>query len=197
MLALPQRTDLQRWTPNLLTASRIPLSVAFYWLTIREHYIASLGALVAAQITDWVDGALARRWKAQTPFGAKAERFADTFMLAAAGLAMTQAGLLPAWVLIGGSAYWVFTWAAPRWIRRLWLLNAVLGMRTLFYGASLAAIPLLLLKTIGSSQPVAAWAMLSAFIVYGLVTLYWKRRRIHYYWQRFLERLRVAALRIE
>lgn len=197
MLVSPQRTDLRRWAPNLLTASRIPLSVAFYWLTVREHYIASLGALIAAQITDWVDGALARRWKAQTAFGAKAERFADTFMLAAAGLAVTQAGLLPAWVFIGGAAYCLFTWTAPRWIRRVWLLNAVLGMRTLFYGASLAAIPLLLLKAIGSSQPVAALAMLSAFIVYGFVTLYWKRRRIHYYWQRFLDRLRVAAFRVE
>lgn len=178
----------QAWVPNLLTLSRFPLSAAFYLLTIRERFAEALGVLVLAQTTDWIDGALARRWHAQTKFGAVFEHIADTFMLAIAGLGLAQLGILPLWIYVASIVYCVLTWITPQRIKRLWALNVVLGMRTLLYGTALAVVPFIILWMVAARNPALALAILGGFILYGLGTLYWKRGRIHHYWRRFYVR---------
>lgn len=175
----------QRWVPNLLTFSRFPLSVIFYLLTVRERFAEALGVLVLAQTTDWVDGALARRWNAQTRLGTVIEHIADTFMLAVAGLGLAQLGILPLWMYVASVIYCVLTWITPQRIQRLWVLNVVLGMRTLLYGTALAVVPFLILRMIAAENPVLALGILGGFLLYGAGTLYWKRGRISYYWRRF------------
>jgi len=74
-------------TPNLLTLLRIlliPLFVVVYYLPFRwSNEVATL-LFIAAGITDWLDGYLARRLGQHSPFGAFLDPVADKLMVAAA-----------------------------------------------------------------------------------------------------------------
>lgn len=61
--------------PTLLSALRLPLALAV-WL-FPQRPIVVLGLLVAAGISDVLDGWLARRWRQATPLGAVVDGVAD------------------------------------------------------------------------------------------------------------------------
>lgn len=88
--------------PLLLTWLRIlaiPLFVAVLyfpeeWLTVRQANVISTVIFVAAAVTDWADGYLARRWNQATSFGAFLDPVADKLMVAAALIVLAEKGLV-------------------------------------------------------------------------------------------------------
>ena len=83
--------------PNLLTWARIiaiPLLVAAFYLPLPEasRNLVATGIFVAAAITDWFDGYLARRLGQMTPFGAFLDPVADKLLVCAALVMLVQAG---------------------------------------------------------------------------------------------------------
>jgi CDP-diacylglycerol--glycerol-3-phosphate 3-phosphatidyltransferase len=108
----------ERATPNLLTALRVVLAVAFFavltpW-TYRNSPLASgtgvdwwlllaAAIFIVAAVTDALDGYLARRWNAVTTFGRIMDPFADKLLvigafvyLAGPGFTHTGAAILHA-----------------------------------------------------------------------------------------------------
>ncbi|MGH7186823.1 MAG: CDP-diacylglycerol--glycerol-3-phosphate 3-phosphatidyltransferase [Pseudomonadota bacterium] len=94
---------LKRLTlPLFLTWLRIvaiPLFVAVLyfpeeWLTERQANVISMWIFIAAAVTDWADGYLARRWNQATEFGAFLDPVADKLMVAAALIVLTEKGLV-------------------------------------------------------------------------------------------------------
>jgi len=82
--------------PNRITLVRIliiPVFVLAFFIPMfgLNHYIVTL-LFVAAGITDWVDGYLARRLKQQSAFGAFLDPVADKLMVAAALLVLLALG---------------------------------------------------------------------------------------------------------
>ena len=86
--------------PLFLTWLRIvaiPLFVAVLyfpedWLTERNANIVSMWIFIAAAVTDWMDGWLARRWNQTTSFGAFLDPVADKLMVTAALIVLTEKG---------------------------------------------------------------------------------------------------------
>ena len=86
--------------PNLLTWLRIaaiPLFVAVLyvddtWLTQHQANIIATTIFVAAAITDWFDGYLARKWHQTSAFGAFLDPVADKLMVAAALIVLVELG---------------------------------------------------------------------------------------------------------
>ena len=92
-------------TPNKLTVARmimVPFLVVFLltgWGGEANSYI-SLILFVAASITDWFDGYLARKNHLVTNFGKFMDPLADKLLVCSAMICMIELGRLPAWFVI-------------------------------------------------------------------------------------------------
>ena len=92
-------------TPNKLTVARmimVPFLVVFLltgWGGDANRYI-TLVIFVAASITDWLDGYLARKNHLVTNFGKFMDPLADKLLVCSAMICMIELGRLPAWFVI-------------------------------------------------------------------------------------------------
>lgn len=95
--------------PNLLTFSRIaviPILVALFWVEGNAARWVACALFTAAGITDYLDGYLARTWRAQSQLGALLDPIADKLLVATALLLLAAFGrisgltLLPAILIL-------------------------------------------------------------------------------------------------
>jgi len=84
--------------PNVLTVARLLLVAPLVYLLLSGHYDIALVLAVAAGLSDWVDGALARRFNWQSRFGGVLDPLADKTLMIAVYAALAWLGELPAWL---------------------------------------------------------------------------------------------------
>ena len=93
--------------PIALTLFRIvvvPLIIVFVISSDRVRVLIAAVIFVAASLTDWLDGRLARRRNQVTQFGTLLDPVADKLLVAAALIALVQVDMIGAWaamVIIG------------------------------------------------------------------------------------------------
>ena len=110
----------RRHIPNLLTGARIVFSIAVFLglaaaagvlpgqagrpgpTAQRAVLLWSLGAFVFAAVTDYFDGWLARRWNAQSPWGAMLDPIADKIAVCGVVLGLAAYAPHPSIVVAGG-----------------------------------------------------------------------------------------------
>ncbi len=83
--------------PNLFTAARIVLAPFVIRAVLAGDHTLALGLFGVAAITDFFDGAAARRFGSATPAGAYLDPIADKLLLSGVYLAMAIAAILPWW----------------------------------------------------------------------------------------------------
>jgi CDP-diacylglycerol---glycerol-3-phosphate 3-phosphatidyltransferase len=89
--------------PNKLTISRFILTAAFLavmFSKIRFHETIALALFVAGGISDWMDGAIARKNNLITNFGILMDPLADKIMVCSAFIAFVDLKWMPAWMVI-------------------------------------------------------------------------------------------------
>lgn len=143
--------------PILLTWLRIvaiPLLITVYflpasWATPYERDLAATLIFVAAALTDWADGYLARRLDQTSAFGAFLDPVADKLMVAAALIVLVQLGradAIVATIIIGRE---ITISALREWMAKIGAAKsvAVSMLGKIKTAAQMAAIPLLLYDT--------------------------------------------------
>ena len=89
--------------PIALTLFRIvvvPLIVVFVISSDRVWVLIAAVIFVAASLTDWLDGRLARRRNQVTRFGTLLDPVADKLLVAAALIALLQVEMIGAWIAV-------------------------------------------------------------------------------------------------
>jgi CDP-diacylglycerol--glycerol-3-phosphate 3-phosphatidyltransferase len=89
--------------PNKLTLSRFGLTVAFLvamFSNLPFHETIALALFVAAGISDFLDGQIARRQKLITNFGILMDPLADKIMVCSAFIAFVELGWFKAWMTV-------------------------------------------------------------------------------------------------
>lgn len=140
--------------PNLLTLARIVLIPLFvgvfyspwHWFSPPEQNVVAMAIFVAAAITDWFDGYLARRLGQTSAFGAFLDPVADKLMVAAALIVLIQLGRVDAviaFIIIGRE---IAISALREWMAKIGAAKsvAVSFVGKLKTAAQMVAIPLLL-----------------------------------------------------
>ena len=140
--------------PILLTWLRIvaiPLLIAVYylpadWATAQERNLIATVIFIAAALTDWADGYLARKLNQTSAFGAFLDPVADKLMVAAALIVLVQLGradAIIATIIIGRE---ITISALREWMAKIGAAKsvAVSMLGKIKTAAQMAAIPLLL-----------------------------------------------------
>src|SRR6185369_8470600 len=89
--------------PNKLTISRFFLTVAFMaviFSEVRFHQTFALVLFVAASLTDYFDGMIARRDKLITNFGILMDPLADKILVCSAFIAFVDRDWIPSWMAV-------------------------------------------------------------------------------------------------
>lgn len=142
--------------PILLTWLRIvaiPLLITVYylpadWATLHERNLIATAIFIAAAITDWADGYLARKWNQTSAFGAFLDPVADKLMVAAALIMLVQLGradAIIATIIIGRE---ITISALREWMAKIGASKsvAVSMLGKIKTAAQMLAIPLLLFQ---------------------------------------------------
>lgn len=87
--------------PNAITFSRLIMTAAFVLAVSQRSltgYGMGLALFIAAAVSDWLDGYLARRMGLVTPLGKLMDPLADKILVSAAFVFFTEQKLCPVWV---------------------------------------------------------------------------------------------------
>ena len=89
--------------PIALTLVRIvlvPLVIVFLISSDRVHVLIAAVIFIAASLTDWLDGRMARRWNQVTRLGTLLDPVADKLLVAAALVSLVHVEMLAAWMAV-------------------------------------------------------------------------------------------------
>jgi phosphatidylglycerophosphate synthase len=100
---------IMKHLPNFLSLSRIVISPLSLTACLTGHWTAGFWLFVAAAVTDFIDGPLARKLNAVTPLGSDLDRYGDITLGLSACCTLIFAGKLywyGLWILASIGAGW-------------------------------------------------------------------------------------------
>jgi cardiolipin synthase len=166
------------WTvPNLISLARLAGVPVFLWLVLGPRSAVTdwwaVGLLIAAGLSDWLDGKIARALGQTTRLGQALDPAADRLYIVATIIALAVRAIIPWWLVIALAAREVMLAAVLVVVRRHgW---GAFGVSFVGKAATLAllyAFPLLFIGAHPASYAEAARVAGWAFAIWGSA-LYW------------------------
>jgi cardiolipin synthase len=160
--------------PNVISVARLAGVPVFLWLVLGPEADGwAVGLLIAAGLSDWLDGVIARAWDQQSRLGQVLDPAADRLYIAATLIGLAIRAIIPWWLVALLAA------------RELLLAVALLVLRRYGYGplqvslvgkaatlCLLCAFPLLFLGAHEGTPALVARVIGWAFAIWG-TALYW------------------------
>jgi len=160
--------------PNAISVARLAGVPVFLWLVLGPEADGwAVGLLIAAGLSDWLDGVIARAWDQQSRLGQVLDPAADRLYIAATLIGLAIRAIIPWWLVALLAA------------RELLLAVALLVLRRYGYGplqvslvgkaatlCLLYAFPLLFLGAHAGTPALVARVLGWAFAIWG-TALYW------------------------
>ena len=160
--------------PNAISVARLAGVPVFLWLVLGPEADGwAVGLLIAAGLSDWLDGVIARAWDQQSRLGQVLDPAADRLYIAATLIGLAIRAIIPWWLVALLAA------------RELLLAVALLVLRRYGYGplqvslvgkaatlCLLYAFPLLFLGAHAGTAALVARVIGWAFAIWG-TALYW------------------------
>jgi cardiolipin synthase len=174
-VARPEPGDRVLTVPNAISMARLAGVPVFLWLVLgpKADWWA-VGLLIAAGLSDWLDGKLARAWNQQSRLGQVLDPAADRLYIAATLIGLAVRGVIPWWLV------------AVLVSRELVLGVALLALRRHSYGplqvsflgkaatlCLLYAFPLLFLGSHAGDAALTARVTGWAFAIWGSALYWW------------------------
>ncbi len=121
--------------PNVICTIRLFGAIWLFWLAVQNNLILFTGVFVALNLSDWIDGRLARWLKQRSDFGARLDSFADSVLYGALffGMFWFRGEVLQresVWWIVGLLSYMLTTGAG------IWKYSRVPSYHT--YGAKIS-----------------------------------------------------------
>ncbi len=86
--------------PNKLTLARMALIPFFIIFLLMQHYYIAASIFIAASLTDFLDGYIARKYHLVTSFGKLMDPLADKLLVMSALVCLVELGDVPSWMVI-------------------------------------------------------------------------------------------------
>src|SRR6202048_1349075 len=137
--------------PNLISLARLLMVPVTIWLIISGRYGVAFWVLVAAGISDALDGFIAQRFDPRTRLGGLLDPAADKAMLVSVYVTLGMAHQLWTWLvilvvfrdaLIVGGFFFIQAGAVPKQYEPLYICNINTGMQITLVGFVLARLGL-------------------------------------------------------
>jgi cardiolipin synthase len=114
-----------RAIPHLITLFRLFSSLFLAWLLVKTRFEAALGLVLAAGLSDWLDGFAARRLNiAGGHLGIILDPLADKVLLVTLFCTLAALGLIPLWM------FWLAIGRDVVIVVGAWLVRVFRGIRT-------------------------------------------------------------------
>ncbi len=171
-VALPARILT---VPNAISVARLAGVPVFLWLVLGPHADGwAVLLLVAAGLSDWLDGKIARAWNQQSQLGRMLDPAADRLYIAATLAALAIRGIIPWWLvglLVGRELLLGLALAVLRHAGYGPLQVSLVGKAATM--CLLYAFPLLFLGAHGGDWAMAARIIGWAFAIWGSALYWW------------------------
>jgi cardiolipin synthase len=167
-------TDRIITVPNALSVLRVICIVVFAWLVLGPQWDGiAVVVLIVAGISDYLDGALARRWNQVSRVGQLLDPAADRLTSVVVPVVLAIRDIVPWWfvvLLLGRDVVVALSAFALLRREKVTIPVTYLGKAATF--CLLAGLPLLLLGTFDGAVGTLARVLGWAFTIWG-ATLYW------------------------
>ena len=161
--------------PNIISMARLAGVPVFLWLVLgpRADWWA-VGLLIAAGLSDWLDGKLARAWNQQSRLGQVLDPAADRLYIAATLAGLAVRGIIGWWLVAVLAARELVLGVALLVLRR----HSFGPLQVSFLGKAatlclLYAFPLLFLGSHAGTAALAARVTGWAFAIWGSALYWW------------------------
>ena len=182
--------------PNLLTWLRIiliPLFVGIFyfeksWVTVANQNLVATVIFVAAAVTDWLDGWIARKFDQLSAFGAFLDPVADKLMVAAALIVLVQLNRVDAIIALIIIGREITISALREWMAQIGHSKsiAVSFLGKVKTATQMVAIPMLLYHdNLGAfdSQRVGTWLIYIAAVLTLISMAYYLKAAMPLLWR--------------